>query len=201
MIPSQQAVPTLDLEELERLVAGLFPGEYIPTLVLCVETFRQLLALARSASEAKPEPSQDDEWASPAVWEQLRGLYEIAKTAWAVRVCETGEGDLDETLDFYVEKAMPAHHSRMAKAVPFPMLPSQPPSLDGAVAAAIEHGRSLLLEIGGNCEESWQQNDKTFEVAAQLADALARCVGYPVYNEDSGEYEYAPPPKPEEGTK
>lgn len=48
---------------------------------------------------------------------------------------------------------------------------------------AIEHGRALLLEIGSTDEEGWQQNDKTFEVAAQLADALARLVGYPEYDD------------------
>lgn len=54
----------------------------------------------------------------------------------------------------------------------------------------IEHGRQLLLLIGGNCEESWQQSDRTFEHAAELAEALARVVGRPEYDDASGEYTY-----------
>jgi hypothetical protein len=61
-------------------------------------------------------------------------------------------------------------------------------------AEAIAHGRKLLLEIGGNSEESWQQNDRTFENAAPLADALARVVGYPEYDEESGRYAYPDTP-------
>ncbi len=58
---------------------------------------------------------------------------------------------------------------------------------------AVAHGRALLLEIGGDSEECWQQSDKTFENAAPLADALARVVGYPQRDED-GECFY--PEKP-----
>ncbi len=57
---------------------------------------------------------------------------------------------------------------------------------------AVAHGRALLLEIGGDSEECWQQNDKTFENAAPLADALARVVGYPERDED-GECFYPEP--------
>ncbi len=58
------------------------------------------------------------------------------------------------------------------------------------VRTATEHGRALLLEIGGDSEESWSQSDKPYEYAPQLADALARCVGYPVYDEETGKYGY-----------
>lgn len=59
---------------------------------------------------------------------------------------------------------------------------------------AVAHGRALLLEIGGDSEECWQQNDATFENAAPLADALARVVGYPQRDED-GECFYPKPPE------
>lgn len=53
-----------------------------------------------------------------------------------------------------------------------------------------ENARKLLLEIGGNSLESWYQMDKPFEHAPELADALAKLVGYPEWDEDANKYVY-----------
>jgi hypothetical protein len=86
----------------------------------------EALATAESrgfaAGRASVTVPDGDEYASPSVWAELRGLYEIAKKAWAVRTCESPEspGELDEALDFYVNVALPAHMARIVKPVPYP---------------------------------------------------------------------------------
>ncbi|UOF77342.1 hypothetical protein [Caudoviricetes sp.] len=145
--------------------------------------------LAELGYVPEPPPSVDSvkvEYASPAIWEQLRGLYEIAKRAWSVRTCEGGEGDLDAALQFYVDTAMPAHLERMAKAVPFPTQANgaqgragggeeQRWAVECLDAWAVLHGYNVpqvqreLRDVDGIREWS---------VFVQLGDERRRCVGH-----------------------
>jgi hypothetical protein len=118
--PEQRGAAAVIIDELERIAdAGAVWSQVQEQLA---EALRDAEARGFAAGRASVTAVDGDEYASPSVWAELRGLYEIAKKAWAVRTCESPDapGELDEALDFYANVAHPAHLARIVKPVPYP---------------------------------------------------------------------------------